>query len=62
MSKCKKHLAPTPLNVDFSLREPAKKIIEIFFLKKNSWKKHGLKWLKIHFKHNLIFFFEKKGK
>ena len=21
-------------------------------------KKHGLKWLKMHFKHNLLFFFE----
>ena len=46
MSKCKKHLAPTPLNVDFSLREPSKKIIGFFFLKKIVGKnmvKNGLK-------------------
>ena len=47
-----------------SLREPAKKIIGIFFLQKNSWKKYGLKWLKMAsnaFQTQLIiFFFEKK--
>ena len=57
MSKCKKHLAPTPLNVDFSLREPSKKIIGFFFFKKNSWKKHGQKWLKMHLNTTYYYYF-----
>ena len=46
-----------------SLRETAQKIIRIFFLQKNSWKKHGLKWLKMAsnaFQTQLIIFFLKK--
>ena len=63
MSNIKKHLAPTPLNVDFSRREPSKKIIGIFFLQKNCWKKHCLKWPKMAenaILTQLIIFFLKK--
>ena len=36
----------------------------IFFSKKNLKKKHGLKWLKMHFKHKLLLllFLKKCGK
>ena len=62
----KKHLAPTPLHVDFSLRQPSKKIIGIFFLQKNCWKKHCLKWPKMTenaiLTQLIIFFWKKCGK